>query len=157
MSDLGELPADLGPLLRHLEACYPNEGCGVVLRGAPGGPVRVRPMENAYDRYHAQDPEAFPRTSRTAYHLDPRELLAVFREADDRGEALACIFHSHADAGAYFSAMDRTLAAPDGEPLYPGVGYLVVAVDQGRATAARLYRFEAGDFREVEVPLGAGD
>ena len=148
-----DLPDDLAPLLRHLEAAYPDEGCGVVLRRVSDGALRVRLMENAYDRYRALEPEHFPRTARTAYLLDPREQLALTREADAAGEEFCCIFHSHADAGAYFSGEDRRQALLDGEPVMPGASYLVVAVDRGRATAARLYRFEGGDFRETPVAL----
>jgi proteasome lid subunit RPN8/RPN11 len=139
-------------VVRHLEACYPNEGCGVLLQSRDGS-IRAQPLQNAYDRYHALDPATYPRTSRTAYLFDPREQLQMQLEADRRGETLICIFHSHADVGAYFSAEDRAMAAPDGEPLLPGVSYLVVAVDGGRATAARLYRWEHGDFAESAVPL----
>jgi proteasome lid subunit RPN8/RPN11 len=148
-----ELPKDLSAVLRHLEAAYPAEGCGLLLRA--GDVWRVRPMENAYDRYRARDPERFPRTSRTAYFFDPKEWLRVSEEAEAAGETVACIFHSHADVGAYFSAEDRDMAAPDGEPLMPGVTYLVVAVDQARATAARLFWWHQGTFAERVVPLGA--
>jgi proteasome lid subunit RPN8/RPN11 len=143
-------------LIRHLEACYPEEGCGLLLR-APDGSLRARPMANAYERYRALDPATYPRTARTAYLFDSREQLQVWEEAERRGEAVSCIVHSHADAGAYFSAEDRAMAAPDGEPLYPEVSYLVVAVDGGRATAARLYRWEHGDFSESAVPLPGSD
>ncbi len=145
------LPDDLTPVLAHLEAAYPNEGCGVVLKGPNGH--RVRPMQNAYDRYHAVAPEQFPRTARTAYSFDPKEWLGVSQEADALGEAVSAIFHSHCDVGAYFSAEDRAMAAPDGEPLLPGVEYLVVAVDQGKATAAKAFRWEKNDFTERLVPL----
>ncbi|HEY8210015.1 MAG TPA: M67 family metallopeptidase [Myxococcaceae bacterium] len=150
-----DLPDDLGPVLRHLEAASPNEGCGVVLRRVADGALRVRPMENDYDRARAEEPETYPRTARTAYRLNPREQLAVLRECDATGEEICCIFHSHVDAGAYFSAEDRRQALQDGdgEPLHPGVSYLVVAVDQGRATDARCYRYEAGEFRETLVSL----
>lgn len=147
-----DLPEDLSEIISHLIAAYPNEGCGLVLRGKDGT-LRVRPMENAYDRYHAKDPVTFPRTSRTAYRFDSKEFLAVSREADEKGEEVSCIFHSHADVGAYFSAEDRAMAAPDGEPLMPGVAYLVVAIDQGRATAARVYRWNSGDFAETVLAL----
>jgi proteasome lid subunit RPN8/RPN11 len=148
-----DLPDDLGPLLRHLEAAYPDEGCGVVLRRAADGALRIRPMENAYDRFHALDPETFPRTARTGYALDTREQLALQRECDAQGEEICCVFHSHADAGAYFSPEDRRQALLDGEPILPGVSYLVVAVDLRRATAARLYRHQAGDFLETTISL----
>ncbi len=145
------LPADLSPLLLHLESAYPNEGCGLVL--LKDGAKRYRPMANAYDRYHARDPERFPRTSRTAYFFDPKEQLLVYEECEAASERVICIVHSHADVGAYFSEEDRRAAAPDGEPLHPGIDYLVVAVDQGKSTAAKLIRFQGGDWIETLVPL----
>lgn len=151
-----EVPEDLSAIFAHVEAAYPNEGCGVILRDREGR-WRIRPMQNAQDRYHARDPEQFPRTSRTAYLLDPREQLAVWEgEAPARSETVRCIFHSHVDVGAYFSEEDRVMAAPDGQPLWPGVSYLVVAVDAGRATAARLYWWERGRFTE-RVIFAPGD
>jgi len=149
----GPLPTDLAPLLRHLEQAAPNEGCGVILSG-PGGHTLV-PMENAYDRYKAIDPEGFPRTARTAYYLDPREWMRVQDRAEAEGATVTCIVHSHVDVGAYFSAEDRAMAAPEGQPLFPDVSYLVVAVDGGRATGARLFWWEGDTFEEREVPLTA--
>jgi proteasome lid subunit RPN8/RPN11 len=145
------LPQDLSAVFTHLASCYPNEGCGVIIHGARGW--RVRPMENAYDRYHARDPVGFPRTARTAYFFDPREWLAVSEETDRNGERVTCIFHSHADVGAYFSAEDAAMAAPEGEPLMPGVAYLVVAVDGGTVTDARIFRWNDGDFPGTQVAM----
>jgi [CysO sulfur-carrier protein]-S-L-cysteine hydrolase len=147
-----ELPGDLSAVFQHLEACYPLEGCGVLLRGEAGG-WRVRTLLNAYDRYHAADPVRFPRSARTAYWVEPREWLAVNREADARNEQVACLFHSHIEGVARLSAEDRHAAAPGGTPLFPGVSYLVVNVAQGRATEARWYRWGGGEFRDQAVPL----
>jgi [CysO sulfur-carrier protein]-S-L-cysteine hydrolase len=149
---LPELPDDLSQVVRHLEAAWPDEGCGMILRGPEGW--RIRPMENAWDRYHRQDPAQYPGSSRTAYLFDPREQLQAQLEMEARGERLACIFHSHPNGGAYFSALDRDQAAPFGEPLFPGASYLVVAVDGGRAASARLFWWKNGDFAEAQVALG---
>jgi proteasome lid subunit RPN8/RPN11 len=108
---------------------------------------------NAYDRYHATDPVRFPHTSATAYLFEPREWLALHEEADALGEQVACVFHSHVNGSANFSAEDRAQAAPAGQPLLPGVSYLVVAVDRGRATEARLFQWFEGDFLDHPVPL----
>jgi proteasome lid subunit RPN8/RPN11 len=145
-----QLPEDLSPILRHLEAAYPNEGCGVILRN-PTGRWRVQPMRNAYDEYRARDPAGYPRTSRTAYVFDSREQLRVWEMAEAAGEDVACVFHSHTDAGAYFSTEDRAMAAPNGEPLLPGMAYLVVAVDRGKATAVKLFWWDGADFSERSV------
>lgn len=148
------LPEDLTEALGHLESCYPDEGCGLLLYHPESGRWRTQALKNAYDRYHARDPLRFPRTARTAYLFDPLEWLSVSEEADRRGEHVACVFHSHADVGAYFSAEDRVMAAPDGEPVLPGVAYLVVAVNQGKATAAKVFRWRDGEFAEEAVRLG---
>ncbi|SEK69666.1 Proteasome lid subunit RPN8/RPN11, contains Jab1/MPN metalloenzyme (JAMM) motif [Stigmatella aurantiaca] len=146
------LPEDLSEVLRHLEACYPLEGCGVLLR-TEAGDWRVRPLFNAYDRYHAADPGRFPRSARTAFLFEPQEWLAVNREADARNEQVACLFHSHVEGVARLSAEDRLAAAPGGIPLFPGVSYLVVNVVRGRAAEAREYRWAGGEFQDRKVPL----
>lgn len=151
MSELPENPEVLAPLVRHLEAAYPEEGCGVILHGPAGH--RVVPLENAYEKYKAVDPAAFPRTARTAYYIHPRDWMRVTEEAEEAGEQVVCIVHSHVNVGAYFSEEDHAMAAPGGTPLFPGVAYLVVAVDEGRANAARLYRWQDGAFHERSVEL----
>lgn len=145
--------AHLSEVIRHLEGAYPQEGCGVILAASPEGPFRVHPLANAYDRYHAADPVRFPRTSRTAYLFEPRDWLSLLSEADARGEHAACVFHSHVNGIADFSAEDRAQALAAGQPLLPGVSYLVVAVTAGRASEARLFLWVEGEFRERLVPL----
>lgn len=148
-----ELPPDLSEIIRHLEASYPQEGCGVILRSVSAGTWRIHSLPNAYDRHHAVDPGRFPRTSRTAYLFEPRDWLALLKEADARGEQLACVFHSHVNGIADFSAEDRAQAAPAGLPLLPDISYLVVAVVDGQATEARLFRWIERDFLDRQVPL----
>ncbi len=119
------------------EAGYPAEACGLVLR-QPDGALRALACANLQDRYHALDPQAFPRTARTAFRLDERQIAT----ATANGATLLAIWHSHCDLGAYFSAEDARCAAPDGVPLYPDVSHLVVSVVAGAVQAAALYRFD---------------
>ncbi len=147
------LPEDLSEVVRHLESTYPREGCGVLLRAGEEGPWRVRPLRNVYDENHARDPVRFPRTSRTAYTFEPRERLGVLMEAEARGELVACVFHSHVEGNAEFSDEDRQQAAPDGQPLLPGVSYLVMAVQAGRVSDARIFWWGCGEFQECPVFL----
>ncbi|MBX7115192.1 MAG: Mov34/MPN/PAD-1 family protein [Myxococcaceae bacterium] len=133
----------------HVESTYPDEGCGVVLAHADGA-FEVRPLTNAYDRYHALDATRYPRTRRTAYLFEPKEWLQVMNALEGKGDVLACVFHSHADVGAYFSQEDQNQAMADGEPVLPGVPYLVVAVNQGKAVEGRLYELQGQTFVETE-------
>jgi [CysO sulfur-carrier protein]-S-L-cysteine hydrolase len=131
---------------------YPNEACGLVFEG-PGG-QRVEAIENAVDRYHAKDPQRFPRTARTAYLMDPRQQLAALERAEAAGERLAVVFHSHADVGAYFSEEDRVQAlSAGGEPLLPGVEYLVLSIRAEGCDAILCFRFDAGTWQERAIAL----
>lgn len=138
LAELRGLPAELQPIIADCEANYPNEACGLVVRTAEGR-LKTVVAKNLQDRYHALDPAEFPRTSRTAYKLNER----LIAKAAEQGEQLVCIWHSHCDAGAYFSAEDVRCAAPAGQPLYPGVGYLVVSVMGQKVRALEMYHFDA--------------
>lgn len=124
---------------RHLEEAWPLEGCGVILWHAATGTHRVRPLRNA---------AAHPRT---AYAFAPGEWLAVLTEADARGERVVCVFHSHVEAPAVFSAEDRARAAPAGAPLLPGVSYLIGSVHRGCVGWVSEYEWTDGDFRTRQV------
>ncbi len=140
-------PADLTAVCDYLQTCYPEEGCGLIFAEADGS-TRVVPMPNVYDRYHGVDPSTYPRTNRTAYLFNPREFQKLLEGADARKARISCVFHSHCDVGAYFSAEDKAMAAPDGQPLLPGTDYLVVAVDKGRTSKTMIFRWNGEDFAE---------
>ena len=143
-------PADLKQICSYLESRYPEEGCGLVFEEADGS-FRVVPMANVYDKYRARDPVTYPRTNRTAYLFNPMEFLRQSESAEERKARIACLFHSHCDVGAYFSAEDKAMAAPDGQPLLPQTAYLVVAVDLGQTTKSVIFLWNCVDFAQ-EVP-----
>jgi [CysO sulfur-carrier protein]-S-L-cysteine hydrolase len=130
------LLAEIG---RLAEQGYPKEICGLVI-GRPDDPEtwEVRPIANIADAEPQADPAGVLRDAHTAYLMDPLEELAVLKEMDARGRDLVAIYHSHPDHDAYFSAMDRERALfRTGEPLWPGVTYLVVSVRSGKVAQAR--------------------
>lgn len=127
---------------------YPHESCGVIIaRGAERRLVRGRNVQN---ELHARDPQRHPRDARTAYHIDPADLLRIAR-LEDEGFSLAVIYHSHVDAGAYFSETDRRQALVSGEPAYPDAAYVVTSVVEGRVAAMAAFRWDGagGDFAPV--------
>jgi len=147
----------LEEIVRQAEAGYPEEVCGMVVgrRDAPET-YRVRQVTNIANREPQEDPSGVRRDARTAYKMDPREQLRVLREADAEGWDVVAFYHSHPDHAAYFSRMDRARAlAPDGEPIWPGVTYLVVSVMGGRARGAAGCRWDARrrEFSEIRVDL----
>lgn len=135
----------LDAIVEWVESAYPEEGCGLVLRDASTGEYRVLECENLADKYHEMDPEQYPRTAREFYVVDPME----FMRAEDRGESVEVVFHSHADHEDYFSDEDVAAATMERESddeaweaSHPGVDYLVVSVREGEARHGTLYRFD---------------
>lgn len=142
----------LEEIARALEPSYPEEGCGLVLLDGQGA-LRVHPCENLANALHAEDPETFPRTAKTFYAIDPRELI----QARKRGEKVRVMFHSHCDLGDYFSREDRLQATmgmgEDAGPSHPETDYLVVSVVGGKAARATLWSYDGEQRRFVRAEL----
>jgi proteasome lid subunit RPN8/RPN11 len=147
---------DLRAIIAHAEEGYPDEVCGVVI-GKPGEPRThaVRRCRNLANRLHREDPILYPRDARTAYVMDPQDLLRIQLEADENGFEFLVIYHSHTDHEAYFSKTDRELALSGGEPLWADAGYLVVSVRDGKAVEYKLFRWDRliNDFKDQVIPL----
>ena len=142
-----------GRIRAQAEAEYPAECCGVVLfRGAADEDRLLVPCRNVQDQLHAKDPVRHPRDSRTAYFIDPLDLLAIGRR-EGQGYRVAVIYHSHIDAGAYFSATDKHNALMNGEPTYPEAVYVVLSVMGGKVADAGAFawRGAARDFAAVDL------
>lgn len=135
---------------------YPEESCGVIV--ARGDERRVLRCRNVQNELHARDPERNPRTARTAYHIDPRDLLRIGR-LESEGFEVSIIYHSHVDAGAYFSETDRRQALMDDEPTYPGTTYLVTSVRERQVEATTAFRWHetAREFLPVASWDALGD
>src|SRR5262249_41980466 len=121
-------PDESARIRSQAEAEYPAECCGVLLirDGVPADRLLL-PCRNIQDELHAKDPARYARDSRTAYFIDPKDLLTIGRR-EAEGYQVAVIYHSHIEAGAYFSATDRRNAMIDGEPAYPDALYVVLSV-----------------------------
>jgi len=143
-------------VLSQAVAEYPGECCGVVMDRT--GERILLPCRNIQDELHAKDPQRHPRDSRTAYYIDPKDLIAMGRR-EAQGFRVATIYHSHIDAGAYFSATDKHNALINGEPAYPEAIYVVVSVLQGRIDDAGAFRWDPAqrDFVPVEWKKPEGD
>lgn len=130
---------------------YPAEACGLLFARA-SGELRFVPVPNVAGSPEARGTSA--RGQRDGYVMDPGVLLPALEVAEQAGEPLAAIVHSHPDVGAYFSKEDREMALGGGDsPLWPDVDYLVVSCRGGAVDDARLYRWDARarDFAETQI------
>ena len=140
---------ELETIREHGAREHPRESCGVIL--TRGSERRLTACRNVQDELHARDPQRHPRDARTAYYIDPTDLLRIGR-LEAEGFTVAVIYHSHVDAGAYFSETDKHNALIADEPAYPGVIYIVTSVVAGRAEATAAFRWDpsARDFVPAE-------
>jgi proteasome lid subunit RPN8/RPN11 len=135
--------AQLEIIYRHARSEHPRECCGFVLgRGAAAEVVQCR---NEQDRYHALDPDTYPRTSANAYMFGPKDVLRLDRSLGSE-RAATILYHSHPRVGAYFSDEDARAALSAGWP----VDYLVVDCQDDEVREAKLFRREGERFVEVE-------
>jgi [CysO sulfur-carrier protein]-S-L-cysteine hydrolase len=113
----------------HLMGEYPFEGCGIVIGklGSTDQDILFR-CTNIQNKLHGMDPENFVRDARTAYNIDPKELMKILKEVESKQLPIKVFYHSHPEHDAYFSEEDKRMALFDGEPIYPEASYLVVSI-----------------------------
>jgi proteasome lid subunit RPN8/RPN11 len=148
--------AVLEELEAHALSTYPSECCGFV-SGPADQPslldASVR-EENEADKYHKLDPDTFPRTSRTYFKINELRAAKAFDEGDKSGRPIKVIYHSHCDAGAYFSQEDAATFASGLQLMWP-CAFIVVSVQGGRVAERKLWVHVPGtnDFRESSLTV----
>ncbi len=139
--NIPNIPKDIfDDMYKHAEETYPGECCGFLLGEKGRNEINaIRRLKNVYDEYHVREPESYPRTSKTAYLIEPIEILKIQKESRSLNSELKVIYHSHVDVGAYFSEEDKRVATIEGEPLFPGVFYIVISARNSRSDGAALF------------------
>jgi [CysO sulfur-carrier protein]-S-L-cysteine hydrolase len=118
-----------------------EESCGLLV-----GPLEaplvldgIVPMKNRANALHALDPETYPRTGRMYFDIDPLAFERVMRSREAEGRPGKVLYHSHLDAGAYFSETDAAATTMGGdEPAYD-LAYLVTSVRGGEIAGHALF------------------
>jgi proteasome lid subunit RPN8/RPN11 len=94
-----------------------EEACGY-LKGPVSEPLfcdeHVR-MENIANKLHAMDPVQYFRTARTFFDFNGKKFVDAFERGAAEGRPIKVLYHSHLDAGAYFSPTDAAIMS-GGEP-----------------------------------------
>ena len=114
----------------------------------------VRRCKNIQNERHAEDPETYPRDARTAYLMDPDDLIKIHREVDTEDRRIKAVYHSHPNEDAYFSEKDKTDATePWGIPNYPDTTYVVISLYERQIKVARAFSWDDTTEDFVEVPI----
>jgi proteasome lid subunit RPN8/RPN11 len=154
-------PEVLAEIYAHARETYPEECCGFLIGPRDSALIdEVRRCMNEQIRYHALDPERFPRTARIAYYLGGRDLRFLMQGLETP-RPVKIIYHSHIDVGSYFSAEDIRAALgrePDdtAEPLYP-VDHIVIDAQAKHIGGAKLFRWDRRQRAFVQVDMYTGE
>jgi proteasome lid subunit RPN8/RPN11 len=125
MSTLNLTPTVYEAIRSHGEETYPHECCGVLL-GRPGAGGWA--VETAVRAGNTRTDSAHNR-----YHIDPRELVKIEREARGQGLGIAGFYHSHPDHPAQWSPTDFA------EAHWIGCSYVITEVAQGKAAVTNSF------------------
>jgi proteasome lid subunit RPN8/RPN11 len=137
------LPAPIREaLVAHARTDYPNEACGLIIGTAAAGEggvaIRWEPTQNKA-------------ASPYRYEIDPTDLYRISVAADDAGEVIWGIVHSHTHTPAVPSPTDLGLA------FYPDALYILVSLSEDEADPAtgdpgvRAWRIVDGISHEVTI------
>lgn len=146
----------LNDIEAHALECYPSESCGFV--SGPANDVArldasIREVNEA-DKFHKLDPITFPRTSTTYFKINELRAARAFDQGEASGRPIKVIYHSHCDAGAYFSQEDAATFASDNQLMWP-CAFIVVSVIGGQIKDRKLWVHVPGtnDFRESTLTI----
>src|SRR3954447_4083032 len=132
MSRLVITPEDLAAIGRHGEATFPEECCGFLIGRASGASEEGGETTTVVERLRPVDNER-PDSRHNRYVIEPETVLAAHKEARAAGADVVGYYHSHPDHPSRPSDFDR-------EHAWPGLSYLIVSVQKGRAADARSWR-----------------
>jgi [CysO sulfur-carrier protein]-S-L-cysteine hydrolase len=132
-------------VLGHCLDGFPDEACG--LFSGPFAPSRgdapALPTGVVSEVHPCRNADASART----YTVDSRDLLRAMRTAEERGDDIIGVWHSHTHTDAYPSATDVRQAV-DGAWIYA-----IVSLKFGEPVL-RAYRIADGAITEVGVEVG---
>jgi len=117
----------LAELRTLAEASPEREICGLIGRTTDGD-CQIYPVTNSAPRPHEQ------------FLLEAHAQIAAMRQMRAQDQALYAIYHSHPRGPANPSSSDKAQAA------YPGVLYLIIALQTDAATEIRTYSYDGRDF-----------
>lgn len=140
-----KIPQDiLDAMVSHARELDPFECCGL-LAGKHGTVTRQYRITNTvaqdarattvFEEAGAKQLGHLSATTRAevAYFMDPKEMLAAFKDMRERQFDLVAIYHSHTHSPAYPSATDIGLT------YYPEAAYLIISLEEKTKPDIRAY------------------
>lgn len=137
---------DYSEIRRHGEETYPHECCGVLV-GHMEDNVRTVTSTARCGNTRTDSPQ-------NRYHIDPKELVRIQRQARERNEDILGFYHSHPDHPAQWSQTDLA------EAHWIGCSYVITRVAAGKADVTNSFELTGTDeadkaFANEKVEVGS--
>lgn len=129
--DINLTPGQLAQMEADIVARLPEEACGFVI-GIEHTPTKIIAVTNIL-----HDPYRF--------RMDPKEELDAFIQAEDNGEEILAVYHSHPHG------IDHPSASDIDELTFPGIIYLIW-FQRSESWQCRAYLMQIG-VPPIEVPV----
>jgi proteasome lid subunit RPN8/RPN11 len=142
--------AEYEALRRHGEETYPHECCGVLVGQFIHGDRVVEQVVRCGN--------ALTESRHNRYQIDPRELIAIQRQAAQQKLDIVGFYHSHPDHPAQWSKTDLA------EAHWLTCSYVITSVEKGGATLTNSFVLagQSDDDKHFQpeeinmVPIGEG-
>ncbi len=160
------LPARiLAELRHHARDTLPDECCGLIIGDENDRYQRVVRCHNDMTQRHNEDGQAFPRDASSAFWMRETDYQKAVEAADQQGQRVTAVYHSHVSVRAYLSQEDlryveqELFPFPDADQIVVGVPLestqpapdVPVEIDR-RDDSRELKRFDLSDLKfEVAV------
>lgn len=147
----------LNALCEHARETHPEECCGLLVGQAAGAFEWASRCRNEMTRLHRRDPETHPRDGTQAFHMNEADMLRTLEEAEAKGQLVTGVYHSHTNAGSYFSEMDQDFVTRAGFP-FPDAQHVVISVLDGMVReSAVFYRIDGAPGFEGRLLAGVAE
>ena len=121
-------------MVDHVQAVYPQEGCGLLAGEENGRLIHHYPIHNQLQ-------------SQTAYDMEPIQQIQAMIHMEKHGWELLAIYHSHPSSPAYPSPTDVAQA------YYPDTIQLIITLQNRVEPAVFGYTIVAGNIQNVALTL----
>jgi proteasome lid subunit RPN8/RPN11 len=138
----------------HARETLPEECCGLLVGPGPGRFEEIHRCRNDMTLLHQRDRASYPRDGTRAFHMSEIDYARIQQYAEERGGRVTGVYHSHVEAGAYFSEMDQQFVL---QPLFPfpDAEHFVLAVADRKVREVAAFRWLPDQERFIGRPVAA--
>jgi len=129
----------LNDLYNHALEARPEECCGLIIGDADDRFQQLVRCRNEMTKRHERDPVSYPRDGKEAFYMNEHDYLAAQEKAEQGGQQITAVYHSHVGAAAYLSATDLEYAESALFP-FPEADHIVVSVLDRAVAGVGLFR-----------------